>query len=47
MFEMWQNLAILGGRQIGAAVEALLTKAVNWQSSVSPIVVFLLPPLLA
>jgi hypothetical protein len=40
MFEVWQNSAPIRGRPIGAAVEALLTKVVNWQSSVSPIVVF-------
>jgi hypothetical protein len=38
--EVWQNLAIFGGTPIGGAVEALLTKVVNWQSSVLPIVVF-------
>jgi hypothetical protein len=41
MFEVWQNLTPFGGRLIGAAVEALLTKVVNWQSSVLLIVVFL------
>jgi hypothetical protein len=46
MFEVWQNFTISGGRPIGAAVEVLLTKVVNWQSSVSLIVVFLLTPLL-
>jgi hypothetical protein len=40
MFEVWQNLAPFGGRQIGGAVEALLTKVINRRSSVSPIVVF-------
>jgi hypothetical protein len=41
-------LAPFGGRPIGGVIlEALLTKFVNWQSSVMPIVVFLLPPLLA
>jgi hypothetical protein len=43
LLEVWQNLTTFGDRQIGSAVEALLTKNVNWQSSVSPIVVFLLP----
>jgi hypothetical protein len=50
MFGVWQNLAPFGGRPIGGAVEALLTKVLNHQSSVLPIVVFLLPhtaPLLA
>jgi hypothetical protein len=42
--EVWQNLAIFGGRPIGGAIEALLTKVINWKSSVSPIVVFLLHP---
>jgi hypothetical protein len=42
--EVWQNLAIFGGRPIGGAVEALLNKVINRKSSVSPIVVFLLPP---
>ncbi len=40
MFEVWQNLAPFGGRPIGSTVEALLTKVVNRQSSVSPVVVF-------
>jgi hypothetical protein len=40
MFEVWQNWAIFGGRPIGATVEALLTKVVNWQLSVLPNVVF-------
>jgi hypothetical protein len=40
MWEVWQNLAIFGGRPTSAAVETLLTKFVNWQSSVLPIVVF-------
>jgi hypothetical protein len=38
--EVWQNLAIFGGRPIGRNVEALLTKVVNRQLSVLPIVVF-------
>jgi hypothetical protein len=41
---VYKNLAIFGGRLIGGAVEALLTKVINWRSSVLPIVVFLLPP---
>jgi hypothetical protein len=41
MFEVWQNLAPFGGRPIGGAVEALLTKAIIWQLSVAPIAVFL------
>jgi hypothetical protein len=41
LLEVWQNLAIFGGRPIGAAVEALLTIVVSLQSSVSLIVVFL------
>jgi hypothetical protein len=41
MFEVWQNLAPFGGRPIGGAVEALLTKVINSQWSVSPIVGFL------
>jgi hypothetical protein len=40
MFEVWQNLPIFGSRPISAAVEALLTKFVNRQLSVSLIVVF-------
>jgi hypothetical protein len=47
MFEVWQKLAPFDGRPIGGAVEVLLTKVVNRQSSVLPIVVFLLPLLLA
>jgi hypothetical protein len=31
MFEAWQNLATFGGKPIGGAVEALLTKVVNRQ----------------
>jgi hypothetical protein len=42
--EVWQNLAIFGGRPISGVVEALLTKVVNWQSSLLLIVVFQLPP---
>jgi hypothetical protein len=38
MIEVWQNLAPFRGRPIGGAFEALLTKFVNRQSSVSPIV---------
>jgi hypothetical protein len=37
---VWQNLAPFSGRPISGAVEALLTKVINTQSSVSPIVVF-------
>jgi hypothetical protein len=44
MLEVWQNLAIFGGRPISGTVEALLTKVVNRRSSVSPIFAFLLPP---
>ena len=33
-------MAPFGGRPIGAAIEALLTKVVNWGLSVLPIVVF-------
>ncbi len=40
LLEVWQNSAIFGGRPIGAAIEVLLTKVVNQQLSVSPIVVF-------
>jgi hypothetical protein len=40
LLEVWQNLAIFGGRSIGGIVEALLTKVVNRQSSVLLIVVF-------
>jgi hypothetical protein len=47
MLEVWQNLAIFSSRPIGAAVEALLTQIVIQRLSVSPIVVFLLLPLLA
>jgi hypothetical protein len=41
MFKVWQNSAPFGGKPIGSAVEALLTKVVNQQLSVSPIVDFL------
>jgi hypothetical protein len=44
LLEVWQNLAIFGGRPIGGAVEALLTQVVNRQSSVSLIVVFFIAP---
>jgi hypothetical protein len=40
MLEVWQNSAPFGGRPIGSAVEVLLTKVINWRSSVSLIVVF-------
>jgi hypothetical protein len=40
LFEVWQNLATFGSRPIGSAIEVLLTKVVNWQLSVSPIVFF-------
>jgi hypothetical protein len=40
MLEVWHNLTPFGGRPIGSAVEALLTKVINWQLSVLPIVVF-------
>jgi hypothetical protein len=40
MLEVWQNLASFSNKLIGGVVEALLTKVVNWQSSVSPIVFF-------
>ncbi len=40
MLEVQQNFAPFGSRPIGSAIEALLTKVVNWQSSVLPIVVF-------
>jgi hypothetical protein len=44
--EVWQNLAIFGGKPIGGAVEALLTKVGNRRLSVSLIIiiVFLLHP---
>jgi hypothetical protein len=37
---VWQNLAIFSSRPIGGAIEALLTKVINQQSSVLPVVVF-------
>jgi hypothetical protein len=42
MLEVWQNSASFGSRPIGGAVEALLTKVVNWRSSLLLIVVFFL-----
>jgi hypothetical protein len=39
MFKVWQNSAPFGGRPNSGAVEALLTKVDNRQSSVLPIVV--------
>jgi hypothetical protein len=36
LLEVWQNLAPFGGRPIGGTVEALLTKVINRQLSVSP-----------
>jgi hypothetical protein len=39
MFKVWQNLAPFGSRPIRGAIEALMTKFVNWQSSVLLIVV--------
>jgi hypothetical protein len=48
LLEVWQNSAIFSSRQIGSAIEVLLTKDFNRQSLVSPIVVFFvacpLPP---
>jgi hypothetical protein len=40
LLEVWQNLAVFSGRLIGGTVEALLTKVLNQQSTVSRIVVF-------
>jgi hypothetical protein len=40
LLEVWQNSAPFGGRPIGSAIEVLLTKVVNRQLSVLPIVVF-------
>jgi hypothetical protein len=40
MFEVWQNSAPFGSRPIGGAIEVMLTKVINQQSSVLPIVVF-------
>jgi hypothetical protein len=40
MFEVWQNLAPFGGRPISSAVEMLLTKVINRQSSVLLIYIF-------
>jgi hypothetical protein len=43
MFEVWQNSTpYFGGRLIGGTIEALLTKVVDWQWSVLPIVVYFL-----
>jgi hypothetical protein len=47
MFKVWQNSAPFNGRPISGAIEALLTKFIYPQSSVSPIVLFLLSSLLA
>ncbi len=33
LLEVWQHLAIFGGRSIGAIVEVLLMIVVNWQLS--------------
>jgi hypothetical protein len=44
LLEVWQNLAIFGGRLIRGTVEALLTKVVNWRLPVSPIVVVFVAP---
>jgi hypothetical protein len=40
MFQVRQNLAPFGGRPISSAIEGLLTKILNQQSSALPIVVF-------
>jgi hypothetical protein len=40
MFEVWHNLAPFGGRLIGGAIEALLTKAIN---SLTAVVALLQP----
>jgi hypothetical protein len=42
--EVWQNLALFGGRPINGTVEVLLTKVINQRSSVLPIVVFFVDP---
>jgi hypothetical protein len=42
--EVLQNSATFGGRPISSAVEVLLTKVVDWQSSVLLIVVFFVAP---
>jgi hypothetical protein len=39
MFEVWQNLALFGGRPIVGAVKVLLRKVINQLLSVLPIVV--------
>jgi hypothetical protein len=44
MLEVWQNWVIFGGRPIGGAVKALLTKVVNRRLTVPPIVVFCVGP---
>jgi hypothetical protein len=44
LLEVQQNLAPFGGRPMGSAIEALLIKVINWQSSVLPIVVFFVAP---
>jgi hypothetical protein len=41
MLKVWQNSAPIGGRPISGAIELLLTKAVNWQLSVLPIIAFI------
>jgi hypothetical protein len=42
--EVWKNSTIFGGRLIGGIIEVPLTKVINRQSSVLPVVVFFLPP---
>jgi hypothetical protein len=44
LLEVWQNLAIFGGRPISGAVEVLLTKVINRQLSFLSIVVFFVAP---
>jgi hypothetical protein len=44
LLEVWQNLAPFGSRPIDSTIEALLTKVVNWRSSVLLIVEYFVSP---
>jgi hypothetical protein len=44
MIEVWQNMAIFGGRPIGSAVEVLLTKVLIGDCQYCRLLLFLLPP---
>jgi hypothetical protein len=44
LLEVWQNSAIFGGRPIGGAIEALLTKVVTGNCQYCQLLFFCCPP---